>query len=150
VPIIVWGPRVVDRLGASASPLELSDVRGMLLALAGVARDPLAGLLTRGLPEPRRDGARLRSVELDSEKAIYQKSWKYIVTRSPFRERLFNLDKDHAEQVDRSLAEPRVLARLRATAQRWWPDIYNPSPASGESRSRPGRAPALTNGTRAR
>jgi arylsulfatase A-like enzyme len=137
VPVIVWGPGVVSRRGASAIPLQLSEVRAMLLALAGVGKDPLAGLLSTAVPEPRRDGSRLRSIELYNEKAVYQAPWKYIVTKVPWRERLFNLAQDPAESVDRSADAPAVLARLRGTAHRLWPDIVYPAaPAEPVGRAR--------------
>jgi len=134
VPVLFWGPGIVTRYGPSAYPLELPDVRAILLALAGVSPNRLDGLVSKRASEPAFPSPSFRSIELYHEKAVYQKPWKYIVTTSPFGERLFNLQKDPAEKVDRSAAEPRVLARLRAVAQGWWPDIAYPQPATAGSR----------------
>jgi arylsulfatase A-like enzyme len=124
VPVVVWGPGIVKRTGASAKPIQLSDVRGMLLALAGKGQSPLADTL-RGRatgPPPA-----VRSIELQNEKAVYEAPWKYIVTKSPFQERLYNLADDPAEKTDRAATDPAVLERLRDAARKLWPDISYPS-----------------------
>jgi len=127
VPAIVWGPGAGVRPGTSANPTRLSDIRGMLLALAGGAANPLADFVTGRAPAPAREGAAVRSIELNNEKAVFEAPWKYIVMKSPFKERLFNLTEDPAEKSDRAAAEPIVVGRLRAVARRLWPDISYPN-----------------------
>jgi arylsulfatase A-like enzyme len=127
VPVVVWGPAYVRRPGPSARPIQLSGVRGMVMALAGKGESPLADVVTgraKGPPAAARD---VRSIELNNEKAVYEAPWKYIVTKSPFRERLFNLADDPAEKADRAAGEPGVLARLRDAARKLWPDVSYPN-----------------------
>jgi arylsulfatase A-like enzyme len=130
VPVLFWGAPIT-RHGPSAYPLQLSDVRGMLLTLAGVEADPLLGLVSTRVQEPAAPPNRMRSIELNNLKGIYEKPWKYVVTRRPFTEQLFNLDTDPAEKVNRSAQTTAVLLHMRDTARGLWPDIPFPAARTG-------------------
>ena len=127
IPIVFWGPGVINRFGPSAQVALLTDVRGVLLALAGLAPDPNAGLVSTRWPLPAAPGSKVQSIELYSERAVYDRPWKLVVGRTPFKERLFNLTTDPGEKRDRLADSPDVAERLRTTAREWWSDLpYGP------------------------
>jgi arylsulfatase A-like enzyme len=127
VPVLFWGPGLVDRTGPSDYPFELIDVRRIFTALAGVSDDAAVGLVSSVLPAPPTPGERLRAIELDAQKALYLRPWKYIVTREPFEERLYNLAVDGTERVNRVVVDAEMAAKLRTIAQRLWPELPYPA-----------------------
>jgi hypothetical protein len=75
-------------------------------------------------PQPRTLFWRLRRGS-QTRSAVREGGLKYIVERqvSEARERLFDLEKDPAEQNDLCAARPADLARLRAALARWETEV---------------------------
>lgn len=139
VPVIFWGPRVITRSGPSLYPLALTDVRSVLVALAR-GEIGATGLVSTAVPPPRSPAGRTRVVELNNDKAIMESPWKYMVTKSPFVERLFNLKNDPRERYNLAAKEASRLRHFRRLAKRFWPDFPYPSDARAGEKCLPPRS----------
>lgn len=124
VPVVFTGSTIVDRHASSSYPLRLTDVHDILLAAAGLQPDPLFGLVSTRLPEPRSAPNRTITSEVLGAKALRQAEWKYIVTGQPFSEELYDLKRDPRERVNLVTRQQKISARLRREASALWPEMF--------------------------
>lgn len=128
VPLFITGfgrsrlePRQVDQ------PVEIRHLYPTLQKIAGLAddRDPgdsidLLGTLLAAPVFGHTCHGREQGIEGWTDKdSILRNGWKLIHTPASDRYELYHLETDPAEQVDRSLDEPRVAEALRAQLEAW-------------------------------
>ena len=73
---------------------------------------------------PEREDVLARARALLGAKALRQAEWKYIVTRQPFSEELYDLKRDPRERVNLVTQQQKISARLRREASALWPEMF--------------------------
>lgn len=124
VPAIVWWPGHIDAGSESDAPSAFWDMMPTYAELAGVTPPQQSdGVSQAGLWQggdvPNRAAPLFWRV--GNWTALRQGSWKWLrfENKDGVRERLFNVDKDPAEQHDQQQAQPELFQRLRAQAGKW-------------------------------
>jgi arylsulfatase A-like enzyme len=122
IPLVFYGPGIVTRSGASAYPLQSTDLMPLLLSLGGGGDSPLAGLLRAGVPEPA-PPSQPRMSELYDWRMVTEGRWKYIVRADASADELYDLERDPGETHNLAASGERALTSLRREARTLWPQF---------------------------